>query len=63
MQPLPKMPRAVARTVKPVEKGPLVFNGKPLVPNGASCSCPSRAAPADGSAFDSERRLSSCAAY
>ncbi|KWU46247.1 hypothetical protein RHOSPDRAFT_28511 [Rhodotorula sp. JG-1b] len=27
------MPRAVARTVKPVEKGPLVFNGKPLVPN------------------------------
>ncbi|GAA5870279.1 hypothetical protein JCM3774_004631 [Rhodotorula dairenensis] len=27
------MPRAAVRTVKSVDKGPLVFNGKPLVPN------------------------------
>ncbi|GAA5981852.1 hypothetical protein JCM10908_004638 [Rhodotorula pacifica] len=27
------MPRAASRTVKSADKGPLVFNGKPLVPN------------------------------
>lgn len=37
------MPRAAARTADPpsAEKGPLVFNGKPLVPNGASGPVPS----------------------